>query len=358
MQIAARQAKQPQLITLGPMTGLLHGQGIGSGNQTHLEYRFDWRGVLFAISQRKEPSRQLSNFYLKISGEPCLIEGAVEARKMVLEVVKVLGGVMLDEWPRRLDVCLDLPGTNLNDDLQPAFERGQFLTSAKKWNPFDGREGKTGFVVGSRALVRCIVYDKLVDSVMNHDPVYLQAMIDRRWNGTTPDHATRVEFQIGRDWLANKQGIRTVDEALFRMGDIAARFLSHERIPFFCLTSTVPDRKNKHQSRAEVLPLWDRIVTTMQTLAGERLQDLRPIRRGEITAKRGYQMIRGYLTTIGAQFEMNVESLEDGIEVLKELDRRNDGQAIEWASRWEVKARKAGTYGKVVSFGFGDNQAV
>ena len=94
LQQIAKDSKQAQQITLGPMTGFLHGFGIGSGSQVHLEYRFDYRGVMFALSSRAQPSRQLSNFYLKISGEPCLIEGAHEARAVVLEAVKALGGVV------------------------------------------------------------------------------------------------------------------------------------------------------------------------------------------------------------------------------------------------------------------------
>jgi hypothetical protein len=358
IQLAARETRKPQVVNIGMMEGLLHGQGMGGGQQSHLEYRFEWRDILFAISSRREPTRQLSNFYLKITGEPCLIVGAYEARKIIQEVITSLGGVIVDEWPRRIDVCLDLPGVSVTEELQPAFEQAQFLTVAKQWNSFDGREGKTGFKVGSRARLQCNVYDKLRDSMNNHNCVYHRAMIDRRWNGLIPKHATRVEYQMKRAWLSNYGGIRTVDEALSRMGDIVAKLVSHDHLPFFCLTTTKPDRANKHQSRAEVLPLWDRIVSTMIARAGDRMEELRPIKRNEITAKKAYQMVRGFLTTVASQWGYPVESLEDGIEVLKELYRRNDGIAADWELRWEAKARKAGTYDDIASFNFGSNQAI
>lgn len=344
----ASKEHHPVPLNLAGHCLLLHQAGIGSGNQSRLEYRMEWSGVTIAVSSRDEATRQLSNFYCKIPGEACLVVGFDEARRVITEILAALGGVVVDEWVRRLDLCLDLPGVNLREQLIDPFEQGHFVKTAKFWNSWNGADGKTGFTVGTAPRLKLNVYDKLVD-VRRHDGIYQLAMKNRRWAGMLPEAATRVEYRIGGEWLRS-YGLNTADRVLSSLPEIVARVACRPPHAFFCMTDRDPDTEHHHQSRACVLPLWGQIVDTMQSLAGVPRERLRPLERMEATLKRVWSMVRGFLTIAGAKYGRIVESLEDAMEVLRLLHQHNDGSDEDWFARWEAKARKFGTLEEVLRF--------
>ena len=107
------------------------------------------------------------------------------------------------------------------------------------------------------------IYDKLAETLKCDNPRKVYAMIKRRWNEKIPDQAARVEFEIRREAL-KEHGIDSVDGYFQKRADLV-NYLVRE---WFRLTTEPVDRKNKNQSRAEVLPLWKNVQTVFESWAG------------------------------------------------------------------------------------------
>lgn len=347
-QRQAREWKSSVPVEFGRRSMLLRESGMGRGRQAHLEFVMECGPMMLAFSTREKASRKLANLYLKIPGEACLLWGAEQTRDEIISLLREHGGVLVDEWVRRIDLCLDLPGCDLRESLMPAFEAGQFLTSAKKWNLWDGVDGKTGFTFGSRPGLLLNVYDKLRE-VTRRDEAYRLAMMERRWGGVVPAAATRVEYQIGKAWL-DQYGLRTAENVLVQLPDIVAKLVGKEPRHFVYFTNRVPDRDNRHQSRVEVHSIWGQIVEAMQQSAGEPRSKLRPIERASMSLKGAWGMVLSGLTTAAARTGRYCASLDDAKQMLELLHERNGGSDEDWERRWEQKARKLGTFDETVSF--------
>ena len=81
---------------------------MGSGRSSRLEFRLERCGVTIGLSARNDATRKLSNFYLKISGDACLLQGCHEVRTQVAIWLEQWGGQLQGEWIRRLDLALDV----------------------------------------------------------------------------------------------------------------------------------------------------------------------------------------------------------------------------------------------------------
>lgn len=161
LQHQAKLKNEPVPYEIAGQTTLLYPLGIASGRQQRMTYRLEWPGVTLAFSTSATDARLHANLHLIITGEACLLQGAQTSRMLATDILTELGGMVKDFWTKRIDVCLDVPGFDLNDWLLPAFAQQHFLTNASKWNPWDGKQGCTGFTVGSRRRASLNVYDKL-----------------------------------------------------------------------------------------------------------------------------------------------------------------------------------------------------
>ncbi|MDQ3331231.1 MAG: hypothetical protein M3552_11340 [Planctomycetota bacterium] len=157
-------------------------RGIGSGNDSHKEYSLEWRGVTIGISGRAHRDRKLHNFLLQITGDGCLTVGVADAWEAAISIVNQLGGDLIDAWIRRMDVCVDLPGIAMRDELVPAVLEGRFVTTAKKWKVHYDNGAVTGFEFGKAPRLRIVCYDKKQE-IETRSPVYRQALLQNRWGG-------------------------------------------------------------------------------------------------------------------------------------------------------------------------------
>lgn len=349
-QTTARESHHLAAVTIGERELVIYGGGIGSGRQSRLEYRLEWQGVTIALSARESKSRQLSNYYFKIPGTACLLIGAEQARDVVHEIVGRLGGELFDEWFKRFDVCLDLPGVNIREQLIPAIENAQFMQSAKEWQLFVGNQGKTGFAVGNRKNVRLNVYDKFCE-VSKKSPEYLEAMKARRWGGHLPSAATRVEYTITKSWL-DRFGISNSGSAIEKLPEVMTRLLDGPYV-FFRMTELPLPKGTRNQGRVPTLPLWAQIADHFKEHAGNPKSELQPIRHGEISLSRLYATVRGYITSAAVQMRMPIECFDDAIAVVRELHKRNESTDDDWQQAFKVKARKSGLLEEMTAFPFG-----
>ncbi|MDZ4683591.1 MAG: hypothetical protein SH850_00795, partial [Planctomycetaceae bacterium] len=345
----AVEAKTPLPFDLPGYSCILHERGMGSGRDSRREFRIEYCGITIGLSTRECSKRQLYNFSCLVPGNACLLVGAAESRKIVQDIVTLLGGTITDEWVRRLDLCLDVPGLSLRDELLPAFEAGQMTTTATRWNSWDGKKGKTGFSVGSRPRLKLNCYDKLLDTIEKQNGVYQVAMQERRWNGVVPEAATRLEYQIGKEWL-DVYGLTDAEYALGSMADIVAKLVEKEPRRFFCLLSRKPDRANHHQSREELLPVWAELIQVMLARAGEPSGPLRPIPRFGASLANVWARVRGGIVTASAMRGVYLGSLADAQNTLEWMHGQHGGSDDDWESRYLKRARELGTLDETVSF--------
>jgi hypothetical protein len=354
-QRQAELYREPVPCSLGDGQILVHEGGMGRGRATHFPFRLEWLGATIGLADRKETSRKVANFYLKIPGEPCVIHGAQQMRAVVLALLGEFDACLEDEWFRRLDLCLDLPGCDWETTFAYVCEGKQYMGSATRSSPHREGGDTTGFSVktGNADLV---LYDKLRETLTKKPEAYRHAMILNRWGGELPDHATRIEYQLRRQWFADL-ALTTVESVMGNLPNVVTRIARFEEHPFFVLTDCVPDREGHHQSRAGVLLEWRRAIERMRELAGKPFDKLRRIDRGMMDAKRCFQNVIGYLITALVQLGVYVESRRDLEEGFSTLLNRNEIDDETIQRKWADKARRAGTFEAVSKFPYGDNLA-
>ena len=266
--------------------------GINRGGDRghYFDFKLNLCGVQMALANRPTPSKEHPNVWVKMTGRDCLLLGAGEAYGLVHAFLEMLDGKVIGEKLSRVDLCLDLANLDVCA-LQEPVERGQFVTLAGSVHPHTDvlNETKTGFSAGKRPM-HLTVYDKVAELAKKMSVDYIQAMVERRWGGTMPEKATRVEFQCSREWLRN-QGVDS-PTSFFRLQGTLAEKLAEQ---WFRLTDRPVDRKNKNQGRAETHPLWVAIQEAFQVVYGEPAGELRPIERAKIQPIRLLKMARGCL---------------------------------------------------------------
>lgn len=355
-QRQSEQYHQPIPCSLGDGQILVYAGGMGRGRATHFPFRLEWLGATIGLAARTEATRKLANFYLKVPGEPCVIHGAENLRERVLSFLNGHGLTLVDEWFRRFDVCLDLPDCDWQTTFAWACEAKQYMGSALKSSPHRHGEETTGFSVKT-GNVDLVIYDKRGEVLSKKPEVYLNAMMQNRWGGRIPQTATRIEYQFRRQWFSDL-GLNTVLDIQAKLPEIIAKITQFDNHPFFVLTDRVPDRKGRHQNRAGVLPTWRQAVECMRERAGQPMAKLRRLDRSMMNATKALQNAVGYTLTAMAQLEMYAGNRDDVVNGFADLLRRSaiDDESI--GQKWGEKARRAGTFGTVSEFPFGDNLAV
>lgn len=314
--------------------------------------------MTIGLSQRKDASRNLPNFYLKVPGEACLVVGADVACETVERLVNEWGGVLLDEWLRRLDLCFDLPGTDLHQSIFPACDRSQYLSTMRRNCMYRENDRATGFTIGSANVASMTIYDKLAEVIKKNNGIYAAAMKQHRWNGEIPDAAGRIEYRLHREFFRQFDGMKTATDVVSRFPDVMERLVQTEHRPFFQLTDAVPDRKSRHQNRVGVHPAWAEFVELARTLVGQPRRQLVRLDRNLIDAKRALANVVGYLTSAAAQLEITVEGKADLVNCLTTLLDRSELSDEIVKQKFEDKAKRYGTLTGLTEFPLGVNQAV
>jgi hypothetical protein len=236
------------------------GARLGKGKKgPYYAYKAEYGGLDVMIAKCSTAKGNVPNVVIRASGEVCLLIGVETCLKRGRNFVAGIGGTIRKDKLSRVDIALDMPGVGMSD-FKSAFDGGKYICRAKSlgWTQSNGLTLKFG---ESPLLLR--IYDKLAETLKCDNPRKVYAMIKRRWGDTIPDQAARVEFEIRREALKNR-GIDSVDDYFQKRADLM-NYLVHE---WFRLTTETVDRKNKNQSRAEVLPLWKDVQTAFESWAG------------------------------------------------------------------------------------------
>lgn len=355
-QTKAAHQRSAYPCSLGDGQIFVHERGMGFGHDSRREFRLEWSGVTIGLSPRPNAARQLYNFSIQIPGHVCVVHGWEDSRDQVLLWIREWGGNLIDEWVRRLDLCLDLAGLDPDDKLFPACSAGQFLSTAKRDNISRSNDQITGYSVGQTPL-RLVIYDKRAEVLQKGNEIYLRAMQQQRWNGTLPDAATRIEYQIRGPWLKDF-GLKSADAVIDAFPAIMQKVTRTDSYPFFVLTDQQPDREGSHQSRCDVLPLWQQLIDEFCRLSGRPAAPLARSLRAPMVSKRCCDMAIGYLTTAAAQRSREIDSRRDLVEFFEELLTLNNVSDELLQRKFEQKARRLGNFVQMTQFPIGEYLAV
>lgn len=330
-KLAAQQGGEKWLdTTAGPLR--VHSTGFKRGGERgrHFDFKLEYFGVQVGLANREAPGADEANLCMCQRGRACLLLGAREAHARVGEFVARLGGVVAREKLTRVDLCLDVAQLDVGE-LQRLVDRDQFVTRAKRGKGHrDLMEHRgTGFTIGSHP-ARLVVYDKMAEQLGTHDALYLQALVERRWGGTLPEKATRIEFQLGRRWLT-KHGIDSPADIFERAGTVLDKLAGE----WFRITDEPVDRENKHQSRAATHPLWQAIHGAFLAVFGQPTGQLFPLLRARVSPDRLVKQGVGCFSRAMLQRGLPVDPPAKYVDSVRQLI-----QATYSKSEWLALARR------------------
>lgn len=220
--------------------------GIGKGTN-HLAICLRQPGVTIGLTDGKRFRGRVAT--VAIEGTRLLLDGHETVVAEANEFLRMLGVETLETRVSRLDICLDQPGV---DTAQPVrhFRREQYVSRARTWSMHGRGRKSTGFTMG-KSTTRLRIYDKVEELQQQAGTAKHQLMIDKRWGGELPEHATRVEFQVRREALRETLGMTTVEEVFDGLATIAD-YCTND---WFRLTERV-DKENGNQKRAKTCQYW------------------------------------------------------------------------------------------------------
>jgi len=270
-----------------------------------MRWRLQRDGIVFGLTKRAEPHKTNPSGFVRMTGDVLLALGSAEALwRRVVEWFAELGATVVEAKLSRVDMCVDLPGVGV-DEFMAAFREGRYVTRTKKseeWSFATYRAGRqdTGLAMGTVTRVR--IYDKSEEC---RDIACRAWMVHRRWGGVDPDKATRVEFQLRREFLT-EHGVSTVED-YFAKRRALARFLCGSWIKF-----VADGFDERHTDRAITLPLWKRVAEDFDTwTTGAPVADLSPIARETVKPESLVKQIRGCAERVAALQGVKIEGPDD-----------------------------------------------
>lgn len=227
-------------------------------------YRLFLDELIVLIADREEPHKTFPSVMVRITGTACLDSGAHECYKDAERMIKALKGTIIRNTLSRVDICLDMPEVSVEEFYKPSVEK-RFVCQARKVRaitPIEGEDGITLYF--GKPPLQCRIYDKLAEIEGGSNPHTKLCMSFYRWGGVIPEAATRVEFELRRKAI-KERGIDSVEDYFAKRADLI-HYLTTKWLRF---TANKVDRKNKNQSKAQTLPLWNQVRKAFKNWAGE-----------------------------------------------------------------------------------------
>lgn len=256
-----------------------------------------WAGMTFLVSGRRSFKEGKPNLRVIIPSTPLMQRGSRRAWDDAHGVLKGMGGEVIDSVVSRVDVCVDLVGVGVGKFFAH-FKRRAFISDAKRWELYgEGRNFAKPESIYVGKQTRCRIYDK--EKETRRDLGKREIMAQRRWGRMLDEgeDATRVEFQIRREQLQEKHGIRTVEQL-------------YEKLPTLCewctgkfLRLCADGVTNNNHQRAQTAALWQRVADAFEAWAGTPLESwVQPVKRFRAQGAHLVAMIRGVVSTHMARF--------------------------------------------------------
>lgn len=261
----------------------------------------EFEGVIIMIQDRAAPNGECPNVLVTIEGLACLERGDLGCLELAYDLIRHLGGEIDRVKLSRIDFCVDMPGMGMDEFAAAATER-RYVSRLKRHHGWDSG-GRT--ILFGKPPLQLEVYDKLAEVIAKQNPRQRALMLDRRWGGTMPQQAVRVEFRIWREKL-REFGIDSPDD-FYRKRRTLVDYLCQD---WFRFMADSVDRLNT--SRAITLPLWTQVHEAFAAWAGQpNGEKLEPLPRGPVDVTNLLKSGYGLLRAIGRAQEREAVPFDD-----------------------------------------------
>lgn len=302
-----------------------HGFRLGGKKGPMIRYLLESDGVEVGIMRAPTYEGTLPNVKVIFGSVALMVYGFAELWKRFVAQVDAWEGTIDKAVVSRVDFCCDLPGEDVgqfvdrfmarwwvsrargfrtHSMMESYYEEFGRATIEEPTGIDDGAAETTGddvavngtglrftgFTLGRG--IRIGAYDKLLETQRND--AKRAVMVERRWNGETPESATRVEFQVRRAYLKEFSAHSPDDWIRLRGGVL--KYLCEK---WFRFTEAAPDVRNGHQERATPWSLWVKITASMLN-ACETVEPVGRKIEQKIDFKALRQQARGVLATLYA----------------------------------------------------------
>lgn len=257
--------------------GMKRGKGGG-----FFDYRFIYKGIPICLAQRRSIPGEVANVFVQMRGNECLLHGGAQGHAVVNDLLTRLGaGPIQDEKISRVDLRLDVAGLPVTV-IKNLIATRCFVTRSRYVQEWENKATNvwTGVTVGKHPR-ELRIYDKKRQQLRKYDAEIFQTLVDRCWGGLDPEFATRIEYQLGRNYLKFYQ-INSLADLQSQLGSLLAQLTTE----FFRFTSVPIISSEKHQSRAEIHPLWSAIQAAVREHAQVPAQKLVPIRYEQVNPRK------------------------------------------------------------------------
>lgn len=283
-------------------------------------------GLVLLLMNRGTSHKTMPNMSVRATSFMMMQLGFQQVWGLMQYCVEAMGGEIVANKVSRVDPCVDLPGTPIDEFMEP-FHRNWFVSRTRSRANYavgvfinEYLQGKqhTGFTVG-KSPIMCRVYDKLIES--QRDLQKLAILKATRWGGL-PECATRVEFQIERTKL-KYFGIDTVEDWIAKRADVVEELTSN----WLRLTDGPVDRK--HAYRTPMHPIWELTRRTFFEVYGNPPGEvLTPLESLEINASRfvasAVGNLRGMFARVGKDIRNNEQFEREALAAIRDGIRDRD----------------------------------
>lgn len=305
-------------------------------------WQFVFGGVRVLLVNRKSPVSGNANLRVQVGSQALLVLGGVEsALAQVQRVVEGLGGSVLWDKLSRVDPFVDLEGVHVSEFVN-RIHADQFITRARSRGIYadiaiySNHRESTGLTFGKGPQLR--IYDKVRE--LQRDPVKLACWINQEWGGEAPAVCTRIEFELGREFLGERD-IDTVADWVKKRRAVLA-YLAGE---WFRFTAEAVDRANCNYGRAVDAPWWARVRDAFASRwpTGEAAK--RRFSHNLIDVDRAAKQVRGLLESVAVYRGLHILNTEHLGEMakallLKETSVKGEEDWIATQKRIEAKRRR------------------
>ena len=267
-RVAATEGVRDSPVEVMGATFLVSARGAMWGD-TFFQWFAESDGIQYGLA--KPSSRGSFVAKVRVSSVRLMRDGGDVCFAEALRVLDAVGVVVRSCKLYRVDVCLDLPGATVDAYCEALIKREVITRMKAKVHTHYNADGTwQGCSTGNRKGVYVNVYDKSVELEEKggfEAEVKRHLLVDR-WGGDF-DHVARVEFQIRGEWIRQRwDGVVSVSEVLAKLPGVVSYLVSQ----YFRIVDGPVDRENNNQQRAEVSPLWLRVVNGFVSVFGEGVE--------------------------------------------------------------------------------------
>ena len=241
-RLAKQHPDKPVTVEIDGLQWTLDSRPFGKG-LNHFEYQL--RGGFLRVGISSQTASAAPRAFIEAPGRFCGGKCPRELLKVLKSIIRGFGIDIHRHKFTRLDMHADCSGIPA-PLLYALYREGKVITRAGKVKEENVRGCITGSTFASAGSLMLRWYDK--NKELNADPVRIEEYLARVGLDKLPEQNTRVEIQIGSDYMRTR-GVGTTDEMMDSLGLILNEIMTN-------WIRVVDKQVSKHNSQRQMPAAW------------------------------------------------------------------------------------------------------